>query len=334
MLTFQKGKNHKEIVKLKQKGNKKPTSVLWSPIIKDEYRNSIDDLDYFFSDDQFRDRFELNTTESQSIKQALETNCVCDKYQKKFFKCKKFVYDSLNNEMDLSNTDDKFVFNFPAGSESYAWSTFVCGSSSSGKTHWCCSLLLRNLNGKAKDKRNFIYISNELEIDKTLQPLRDDKYREHFTGIDISEDAIEGSGLSPVEFYHEKVKMRIDAAPRGTVCCIDDAMDTHPELADLIRRQIVKLQRVGRHKGVGLIYLLHSLKSGLWSSTAYSSCRYIVVFPRSMKNRIRKLFEDELGLPKREAERHIRDFAQSGRAMVMRMHAPSCFINEKLLRLV
>jgi hypothetical protein len=334
MLTFHKGKGHTEIVKLKQKGNKKNVPVMWSPVIKDEYRNSIDDLDYFFQNDKFRDRFELNTSETQGIKHALENNCVCEEYQKKYFKCKKFVYDSLDTEIDLSGTEQEFVFNFPPGGETYAWSTFVAGSSSAGKTHWVVDLLKRNLDGPKKDKRHFIYISNELEIDKTLQPLRQDKYREHFTGVDISEGAIESSGLSAIDYYHDKVKMLIDAAPRGSVCVTDDAMDSSPEVAELMRRQVIKLQRVGRHKGVGLIYLLHSLRAGLWSSTAYSSCRYIVVFPRSMKNRIRKLLEDEFGIPKREAERHIHDFAQSSRALIMRMHAPSCFLNKKLLRLI
>jgi hypothetical protein len=334
MLTFQNGKGHTEIVKLKQKGNKKNTPVMWSPVIKDDLRNSIEDLDYFFQNDGFRDRFELNTSESQGIKTALEQNCVCEEYQRKYFKCKKYVYDSLNTEMDLSGTDQEFIFNFPPGGESYAWSTFVCGSSGSGKTHWVVELLKRNLDGPKKDKRNFYYISNELTIDKTLQPLRVDKYREHFTGIDISEGAIKDSGLTAMDYFSDKVKLLIDNAPKGSVVICDDAQDSDPDLAELMRREIIKLQRVGRHSGVGLIFLLHKLSSGLWSSQAYSSCKFIVTFPRSMKNRIRKLLEDELGIPKREAERHLFDFSQTDRALVMRMHAPCCFLNKKLLRLI
>ena len=334
MLTFQKGKEHTEIVKLKQKGNKKNVPVLWSPVMKDELRNSIEDLDYFFQNDNFISRFELNTSESQGIKTALEQNCVCEQYQRKFFACKKYVYQSLNTEMDLSGSEQEFVFNFPPGGESYAWSTFVCGSSGSGKTHWVVDLCKRNLDGPQKDKRNFYYVSNELTIDKTLQPLRIDKYREHFTGIDISEGAIKDSGLSATDYFRDRVKILIDNAPTGSVVICDDAQDSDPDLAELMRREIVKLQRVGRHKGIGLIYLLHSLRSGIWSSTAYSSCKYIVVFPRSMKNRIRKLLEDELGIPKREAERHLFDFSQTDRALIMRMHAPCCFLNKKLLRLI
>ena len=60
----------------------------------------------------------------------------------------------------------------------------------------------RNLDGPKKDKRNFIYISNELTIDKTLQPLRADKYRDNFMGIDISEGAIKDSTLNPFEYFN------------------------------------------------------------------------------------------------------------------------------------
>ena len=334
MLTFQNGKEFSEIVKLKQKGERKPIPVMWSPVIKEDLRNSIDSLDYFFKDDGFRDQFQLNNDESQRIQGALEKNCVCEEYQQKFFKCKKYVYNSLNSEMDLSGTKNEFIFSFPPGGDTYPWSTFVCGSSGAGKTHWVVDLIKKNMDGKKADRRKFIYISNELEIDKTLQPLRTEKYRDYFTGIDISEQAIEESEMSPIEYFEKVVKSRISNAARGTVVVADDAQDSDPQLADLMRRQIIKLQRVGRHMAVGVIFLLHKLSSGLWSSQAYSSCRYIVCFPRSMKNRIRKLLEDELGIPKRTAERHILDFSQTGRAMILRMHSPCCFINEKLLRLM
>ena len=334
MLTLSNGTEHVEITKIKQSRNRKKQPLYWSPVIKPELRNSIDDLSYYFKNEDFRDRFELSTQQAQDIQQALEDDCVCEKFQQKHFKCKRFIHESLNTEMDLSGTDQTFEFGFPPGSESYGWSTFVCGSSGAGKTHWVMQLIKRNLDGPKKDRRHFLYISNEFYIDKTLAPLKADKYRENFSGIDISEHSLTESGKSPQEFFDTEIKVRIDASPRGTIVICDDCPDAHPLVAENMRRLIIKLQRVGRHTGIGLVYLLHSLKSGLWSSTAYSSCRYIVVFPRSMKNKIRDFFEKDLGVTRREAKRQCHDFAQTGRAMICRMHAPSAFINEKLIRLL
>ena len=334
MLTFQDGKEHVEISRIKHGKYKKTTPVYWSPIIKPELRNSIDDLNYYFSNENFRDRFELSGQQSHEIKDALENDCVCEKHQNKHFKCKRFIHESLNTEMDLSGTNDTFDFRFPPGGDTYGWSTFVCGSSGAGKSRWCCDLIEKNILGPKKDRRNFIYISNEFHIDKTLAPLKKDKYRDNFQGIDISEMSLTESGKSPQDFFTTEVKVQIDAAPRGTICVCDDCPDAHPVVAELMRSMIIKLQRVGRHSGIGLMFLLHKLSSGLWSSQAYSSCRYIVVFPRSMKNKIRDLFEKEMGITRKEAKRHLHDFSQTGRAMICRMHAPSAFMNEKLIRLL
>jgi hypothetical protein len=333
MLTFQNGSEFSEVCKLKEKGARKMTPVMWSPVIKEELRNSIDSLDHFFKNDYFRDRFELNNDECCQIQHALERNCVCEKYQRKFFKCKKYIYQCLREEMDLTGSESEFVFGFPPGSDTYAYSTFVCGNSSAGKSYWVKTLVEANLKGKKADRRKFVYISNELTIDKTIQPLLAEKYHENVVGIDISEEAIEESELTPTEYFMKKVKSRVErAAP--CVVIADDAQDSMPELAEHMRRYLTKLQRCGRHKQISVIFLLHKLNSGLWSSTAKSSCRYIVLFPRSMKNRCRKFLEDELGIPKREAEKHVMDYAQTGRAMVCRMHAPCCFLNKKLLRLM
>ena len=100
--------------------------------------------------------------------------------------------------MDLSGTNQTFDFRFPPDKESYAWSTFVCGNSGSGKTRFCVDLCKKCLDGPEKDKRQFIYISNEFYIDETLKPLKADKYRDYFQGVDISEHALTESGKSPL----------------------------------------------------------------------------------------------------------------------------------------
>ena len=334
MLTFENGEEHTVISQIKQKRNKKTQPLYWSPIIKPELRNSIDSLDYFFGNEDFRDRFELSHDQASEIKGALEQDSVCEKYQQKHFKCKRFIHESLNVEMDLSGTDQTFDFRFPPGGDTYGWSTFCCGNSGAGKTRWCVDLILKNLNGPSKDKRHFIYVSNEFHIDKTLTPLKKDKYRDYFQGVDISDHSLTESEKTPQEFFETEVKVRIDACPRGTIVICDDCPDAHPVVAEAMRNLIIKLQRVGRHSGVGLIFLLHKLSSGLWSSQAYSSARYIVVFPRSMKNKIRDFLEKDIGITRKEAKRHLLDFSQTGRAMICRMHSPCAFMNEKLIRLL
>ena len=334
MLTFEKGNEHVEISKIKQSKNKKLTPVYWSPVIRPELRNSIDDLSYYFKNEDFRDRFELSHKQADEIQHAMENDCVCESHQQKHFKCKRFIHDSLNTEMDLSGTNQEFTFKFPPGGDTYGWSHFVCGSSGAGKTHFVMELIKDNLDGPKKDRRHFIYVSNEFNIDRTLTPLKVDKYKEYFTGIDISENTIRESEMEPLDFFENEVKIRIDTAPRGTIVVCDDCPDSHPLVAEAMRNLIIKLQRVGRHSGIGLIFLLHKLSSGLWSSQAYSSCKNIIVFPRSMKNKIRDLMEKEIGITRREAKRHLHDFAQTGRAMVIRMHAPALLQNSKLIRLL
>jgi len=334
MLTFEPGVDHVEITKIKQAKNKKLVPLFWSPVIREDMRNSIDDLGYYFDNPNFKDRFELSHAQAQSIKEALSNDSVCEKNQQKHFRCKRFIHNSLNTEMDLSGTNQEFTFMFPEGGESYGWSHFVCGSSGSGKTHFVTQMIKNNLDGQKRNRRHFVYISNEYNIDKTLEPLKKQKYEEYFTGVDISEDTIRESQHTPDEFFQQEIQLRIDVSPRGSIIIADDCPDSHPHVAEAMRNLIVRLQRVGRHKGVGLFFLLHKLSSGLWSSQAYSSARNIIVFPRSMKNKIRDLMEKEMGIPRREAQRHLHDFAQTGRAMVIRMHAPASLQNEKLIRLI
>ena len=186
MLTLTKHKDNREILTMRPpKGKKKPTPVYWHPVRNIELRNSIDDLEHFFGNEDFRDRFQLNAEESSRIKECLANDEVCTEYQQKFFKVKRFIQESLLNEMDISDTNQNFVIDFPKGGNTYGWCTFVCGGSGSGKTYWVVQRILRNLTGPKRDRRTFIYCSAELELDETLRPLRDNKkFRQNFIGVD------------------------------------------------------------------------------------------------------------------------------------------------------
>jgi hypothetical protein len=278
----------------------------------------------------------LNKEEADAIKSCLSNDEVCDKYQAKFFKVKRFIQESLLNEMNIADTKSKFIIDFPKGGDTYGWATFICGGSGSGKTHFVVDMILRNLNGPKQDRRTFIYCSAELELDKTLIPVRDNKkFRDSFIGVDISEEAVKSAyETSPQEFFENRVQMVVDTSPPGSILVADDAMDSHPVIAELMRKLIIRTQRVGRHRKLGLMFLLHKLKSGSWSSQAYSSAKYIVTFPRSQKNKIRDLLEVDFGIPKKEARRTVADFAQVGRAMIIHCHSPNYIVNDKLLRLI
>ena len=340
MLTLSPDPENILIAEIRTGKRKNLQPVWWHPIIKKELMNSVEDLAYFFSDEDFTDRFELTQDQAENIKHNLINNTVCCDNQIKHFKCKRFITEALYSEIDISDQqNENLEVNFPpfdGDKATYSWCYFVCGGSGSGKTRWCCDRILANLDGPKKDRRKFIYFSAELDMDKTLAPLRDnEKYRDWFTGVDISDKTVTDSQYSTAEeFFNAEVKMRIETAEPGTCVVADDAQDGALGLQEPMRKMIIRLQRVGRHSRVGLMFLLHKIKSGLWTSQAMSSCRYIVLFPRSQKCKIRDFMEKELGMLRRDAKRAVKDFGQRSRAMIIRMHAPQCLISEKLIRLL
>ena len=208
----------------------------------------------------------------------------------------------------------------------------VCAGSGSGKTWFLKEMVLRNLKGKESHKRNFLWISNEFGIDKTIEELKKVKYINNFEGVDISDEAYDRSQLgSPQAFFDIEVAPKIDNLPEGAVCVIDDGMDS--PLFRQLRYKINKLLRVGRHKNVALCYILHSIKAGLDSQQASSSCRYYCLFPRSAKGKITEYLREQ-GLTMKEARQQVSDFSETkSRHMIVRLHAPTCLINEQLLRL-
>ena len=135
---------------------KKKTPVYWHPKINSSLRNSVSDLS-FFDTDYFRDQFELSREQSDSIFQHLKGGTTLETNQSKFFKVKRHVTDSLETEMNLDGTEGTFVIPFPPGDQ-FEGHTLICGGTSSGKTYYATDRILKNLNGKKKDRRPFIII--------------------------------------------------------------------------------------------------------------------------------------------------------------------------------
>ena len=308
--------------------------VFWHPQVDKSLRNTVSDLDCFFGQEEFRDQFELSADMSQIIKSSLVSNDIPEKHQHKHFKVKKFIGECLLNEMDISDGNSTFEVRFPPGQE-WAASEIIVGGSGSGKTHYTVSRILQNLGQKPDARRHFYYFSAEWNEDLTLNKLKDDRYKEHVTGIDCGEDAVEMSEYQTAEeFFANEVKIRVENANKGSVIVFDDPMDMAAGMTPLVRELQNRLQRVGRHRGLGLMFLTHNLRGGQWTAQCSNSCRYFTLFPRSQSAKIRDFLNRDLGLTLKESRRAVKIFKQTGRVMSVRLHAPNVIIGDKFIMLL
>ena len=332
MLTLTEHKDN--IVIAHMRTGKKTVPVYWHPVVNAELRNSVEDVGSFFTQD-FRDRFELSEDQSESIHTHMSQNQVCEKNQSKFFKCKNAIQESLNTEMNIADTESEFEIHFPPGSDTWGCLHLYVSASGGGKSFAVKQRLLQNLNGPKKDRRKFYWFSPEWNIDETVTELKDKKYRDNVIGIDISDDSVEKSEhATPEDFFKNEVEMRIKHASPGSVIVADDPMDASPGVAIPLRNLINRMQRVSRHKKIGLIFILHSIRSGIWSSQASNSCRFFSLFPRSQKGKIIEYLNRDLGMRLSEARRAVKDFSATSRCMTVRIHAPQALIGRKLIRLL
>lgn len=325
--------DHPDNVLLCQMKSGKLTSpVYWHPRKNKDLRMAVDNLQSF-NTEKNRDKFKLSHNQMKQILNQLKKQTTPeDKLQTKFFKVKKFIENSLYTTIDLTDTEGEMFVNFPSGDTSWGELELVLGGSGSGKTTYLVNKILRNLNGPKKDRRHFLWVSNEFLIDKSLNELKKPRYQNYFRGIDISDDSYENSMYeSEQDFYESVVKNEVDSLGRGSVVIFDDPMDT--PVRNQVLGKINKMLRTCRHKSIGLAYVLHRIKSGSWSTQASSSCKYYTLFPKSGKAKICEFLKD-LGIKSREAREIVADYSDAeARAMLVRLHAPNAFINRKLLRL-
>ena len=152
-------------------------------------------------------------------------------------------------------------------------------------------------------------------------------------GIDVSETSLANSEhSSPEQFFKKEVLPYAESARPGQILLSDDPRDCCccKEMRHLINKQI----RTARHDNVGIQFVLHSIRSGIWSSTGASNCKYFIIFPRSQKGKCRDFFKDEMGCTLREAREHVDDFSSAGRACYVRLFSPQCLINQNMIRLL
>lgn len=329
MLTLQKSDQNVYICDLVE--GKKKTPVYWHPKLNKDMRNSVDNLD-FFNTEYFRDQHELSGDQAVDIFDRLKVGETLETNQSKFFKVKRHITEALETEMDLAGTQGKFEIKFPPGPETFEGHTLICGGTNSGKTYFAVNRILANLRGPKKDRRQFIILSAEYNKDKTLAPLKHEKFRENIIGIDCSESAVRDSQWQNAdEYFQNEIMFTVNSAP-PCVVLFDDAMDM--AFPDQMRGLINRMMRVGRHQGINIMVILHNIRSAAWSTQGHSSAKYLVLFPRSQKGKIVGYLNRDLGIPLNKARDHVRAFSQAGRSMIVRLHAPECLIGGQLIRLI
>lgn len=214
--------------------------------------------------------------------------------------------------MNLSGSQE-LIIPFPDGNDTWGEHFIYAGASSSGKTWEAVSRILHNLNGPEKNRRRFTIISNEWHKDKTLAPLKAEKYRNWVHGIDVSESSLTNSQHdTPQQYFDKEVLPYVEEASQGQIFFVDDPLDCNcpNQMRQFINRGI----RTFRHNDVGIQFVLHNIRSGIWS-TASSNCKYFVLFPRSQRGKVRDYLNQEMGCTMKESREHVHDFASTGRAM-------------------
>ena len=331
MLTLTQHPDNQEIGTLIEGSHRQP--IYFHPKKNPDLKIQVDDISGF-NTQEFRDRFSITKIQANEIMQHITSDTEPEgALQGIFFKVKSFINNSLYVEMDLRTSEQRIEVNFPEGSDTWGELAICAGASGSGKTHFIASKVQRNLDGKKKNRRHFIWLSAEYHKDKTLKTLKKDKYRFFFTGVDIGEQAFAMSQYTTrKEFFENEVKALVDSASPGTVVICDDPMDS--AIADYLRPYISGLLRTARHDGIGLMYIVHSIRSGSWSSQAHNSVKMFIVFPRSQRGKIRAYLNTEIGLTLREARENVQDFGDASRVMIVRIHSPQALISDKLIRLI
>ena len=88
------------------------------------------------------------------------------------------------------DTGTVFELNLSTKKTDWPGTMTLIGSSGAGKTRFLTDLMLRYLRGTADhSKRQILWLSPELEIDKTIEPLKAERWAMWFRGVDISSQA-------------------------------------------------------------------------------------------------------------------------------------------------
>ena len=284
----------------------------------------------YLDSEDFRERYSLSRAEGKELKKAIQSNIVPEgKLKTKFYTIRKDLNQRLFSEIDLRGTDKTITWKYPKKPTAWPGSQIVIGSSGVGKTFLVIQHIMEALKRKKNKKRKFIYISPELHVDSTLKDILHRKsWAKYFRGVDVSEDEINESGLSPDQYWTQEVIPIIKSATPGTTIILDDAPSS--VVGKQLQKFLIKYLRTGRHKSIGIISLQHNVRGGKWTSQSFSSVKLIVLFPRgSGRGKIVEFLNETVGLTRKEARHYVELFGDCGRSMTIHSWAPNFMFNEK-----
>ena len=243
----------------------------------------------------------------------------------------------LQREMWIGDDDDvRFEMNFPIKRDDWPGTLTAIGSSGSGKTFHIVEMILRYFKATpVHSRRQVVWLSPELKIDKTLKKIRDkDRYRMWFHGIDISEKNLKEKGMDAASFFQKEISEKIDGMGENLILVLDDFPDAARALYPFLERFYNSMLRVARHRNYGVISLIHTYAHGKASSQALQSNKSCVFYPRSQQSRCIQFMRDYLQLSTNAAKEMVKKFASLGRWMCIQMHSPVCCYNESYLVLL
>ena len=244
---------------------------------------------------------------------------------------------SLLREMYIGDEPGiELRFDIPTKMSEWPGTMTLFGSSGAGKTYFLVQALLRYLKrtGHGHATRNIIWMSPEEKIDKTLKPLKKQRWSQYYTGIDISEKAVRDSKIGAESYFKQHIEEVIDRRGEDAFIVMDDFVDAAQGLYPYLEKLYNTSIRVARHRNSGVASLQHTYAGHRATSQSLQSNKFVVVFPRSQQQRCITFLKDHLSVPPAEARVIVKRFASLDRSMIIHMHAPVAIYNKDYLLLL
>lgn len=342
MISLDSGPGARELCKMysgnpsEHNGKLEGTPVYWLPRKNKKYRMSVDDADEYLKTMHFRIRYKLSKDQHEKLQECLlRDHCPEDDKDlvKRFYHIRQDLEERLYEEMELGE-DQYFRVDFPEDRKEWSKHFIMIGSTGVGKTWHAIMMLKSNLQLPRKQRRQFVYVSTELKHDTTLKEILSKRYEAWVTGVDTSQEAFddwaEEHGNDVESWFEQEILPDLKNIPSSGHIFLDDSPDSpaHRQLLHWQNRAF----RTLRHKNVGITSIQHSIRGNQWTSQSYSSVFAVVLFPSgSGKGKIVRFLADDIGLGIRKARTITKDFAETGRFLLVRMHSPSCLIGDRKL---
>jgi len=343
MLTLVKTKDAVPIVGIyRGRKNKKPEATVYftHELDKDKQNVAAAQGVLHLHKSEFKKEFHLNDGDFKEVCRMIDAEEepeIGDPLKSEYWQILERYDELLRREMFIGDdTDARFEINFPTDRETWPGTMTCVASSGGGKTFFVVQMLLRYYRATPMHQRRAcIWLSPELEIDKTLKPLRDNKrLTMWFHGIDISEQNLRKKGLDAASFYQKEIVDKIESIGENAIIVYDDFPDGSRSLYPLLERHYNSQLRVARHRNQGIISLIHTYAHGKASSQALQSNKTVIFYPRSQQSRCVQFLRDYLQLQTQQAKSIVRRFAKLDRWMAVQMHSPVCIYNGKYLVLL